>query len=710
MENLSRVLEKGGSTRMIESYVDVKVAAELTGENVRTIRRKATESKYISKCIQDTGAGRGGIKLQILVSSLPVDAQVKFLKKCTCLDDEASATATEDPKVIDVDMAAYKEKFGEEGMKEFINKHELVQEALEIEASAKKNKTKLWTQLAKKNGISFRSLERWVNDFKNFGPQALMKKVERSNKGKSSSTCMMAKLLLCQNRLDKNVKRKETTCLKRVLKYAEGEKGKNACKNCIYREGSDERNQALEEGMVLSECSMKEKNGIKVSDSISTINRILKKEIPEEALYYVFKGKRAWEAKYMQKATRDKPKLINEVWFGDHHVIDVFIKDKDGRIVKPWLTAWYDVASGCLVGWCLNTNPNSQTIAEAFMYGVVAKKDFPFIGLPLIAYTDNGKDYRSQVFEGGKIVDKSYGKGMPFSRDTMGILQSLGVENVHAQAYHGWAKPIERVFGTFEGNYVRELPGWCGSNPEERPAGFEKELKKLIREDKLLTMEELKDWFVGVLNDYHNTSHKGYGDKKPIDVYMSGEKARNDIPSIASLSLLKMEYKERTITTQGINFDNKLYWNQELADRHLINEKVQIRYNRENKDTILVIHDGRFICAANVKENLKMVREDEDKVAGHVANQKRQEREVKERVAELLGKPIRQPKKSKSNIVTGEVEKDKGNVTNLEHEKAMKAYKQATGDLKEKAIEEDGIVDEKFLKAGEEILKKVMNK
>lgn len=688
---------------MIDSYIDVKVAAELTGENLRTIYKKIDKGEYAINVNEKNK--------KVLVSSLPVDAQIKFLEKCkSCEDDEISAASAEKPKVIDVDIAAYKEKFGEEGMKEFINKHELVQEALEIEASAKKNKTKLWTQLAKKNGIGFRTLERWVNGFKEIGPQALMKKVERSNKGKSSSTCMMAKLLLCQNRLDKNVKRKETTCLKRVIKYADSDEGRNACKKCIYNENSDERDRALTYGLAIKECNIKEKNGIQVSRSIATVNRILKNEIPEEALYYVFKGKRAWEAKYMHKATREKPKLINEVWFGDHHVLDVFIKDKDGKVVKPWLTAWYDAASGCMVGWCLNTNPNSQTIAEALIYAIVAKKDFPFMGLPLIVYTDNGKDYRSQVFEGGNIVDKSYGKGMPFHKDTIGILKSLGIENIHAQAYHGWAKPIERWFGTFAGNYVRELPGWCGNNPKERPAGFEKELKKLIREDKLLTMEELKDWFINVLKEYHSTAHKGYGGRKPIDIYLTGEKARTDVPSIASLSLLKMEYTERTITTQGISFDSKLYWNQELADRHLINERVQIRYNRENKDTILVIHDGRFVCAANVKENLKMVREDDEKVAEHVASQKRQLREVKERVAELLGKPIKQPKKSNSNILTGDIERDKGNVTNLEHEKAMKAYKEATNDIKRKSIEESGVVDEKYLKTGEEILKKVMNK
>ncbi|RII34336.1 hypothetical protein D2A34_14425 [Clostridium chromiireducens] len=698
---------------MIESYIDVKVAAELTGEHVSTIRRKATESKYISKSIQDAGAGRGGLKLQILVSSLPMDAQLKFLEKCKNFqNDEISATSMEEEITIDIDMAAYKEKFGDEGMKEFIDKYELVQRALEIELTAKGNKTYLWGELAKNNGVSKRNLDRWVKGFKEFGAKALMKKIDRSNKGKTSSTCQAAKIMLFQMRLDKSIKRRETVCFKRVLEYAESIEGQKACDNCIFREGSEARKHAQEDGLEFAECDMKNKNGLKISRSIATLSRIFKNEIPEEVLHYVFKGRKAWEAKYMHKATREKPHIINEVWFGDHHVLDVFIKDKDGKIVKPWLTAWYDAASGCMVGWCLNTNPNSQTIAEAFSYGVCEKKDFPFYGLPAMVYTDNGKDYRSHAFEGGNIVEKSYGKGMPFNIETDGILKELGIENTHAQAYHGWAKPIERWFGTFAGNYVRELPGWCGNNPKERPEGYDKELKKLVKEDKILTMEELRDWFIKVLNEYHNIPHSGYGGRKPIDIYTEGEKARYDKPSWAVLSILKMEFTERTITTQGITFDNKLYWNKELADRHLINKKVKIRYNRENKDTIIVIHEGKFICAANVKENLKMVREDEDKVAEHIAGQRRQEREVKAKIAQLTGKPApKELKKSKSNILTGDIsEKDKGNVTSIEHEKAMKAYEEAIEGNKKKAADEAGIVDQKFLRTGEEILKKVMNK
>lgn len=699
---------------MIESYVDVKVAAKLTGEHVSTVRRKASENKYISRSISDAGVGKGGLKFQILVSSLSAEAQVKFIEEYN-VDNEIAVTSTEN-KIIDIDMVAYKEKFGQKGIEEFIKKYELVQEALELEVNAKKNNTKnktiLWAQLSKENGVSKRNLDRWVRGFKEFGSKALMKKIERSNKGQTSSTCLAAKTMLFQERLNKKIKRNETVCMDKVIEYANSEDGKKACENCIFREGSETRDQSEKDGLGFPKCTMKNKYGLKISTSNSTINRILKNEIPDEVLYYVFKGRKAWEAKYMHKATREKPKIINEVWFGDHHVLDVFIKDMQGKVVKPWLTAWYDGASGCIVGWCLSTNPNSQTIAEAFAYGVSEKNDFPFSGLPAIVYTDNGKDYRSHAFEGGKITDRSFGKGMPFNIETDGILKQLGIENVHAKAYHGWAKPIERFFGTFADKYVRELPGWCGRHPDERPENFEKDLKRLVKQDKLFTIDELKEWLINVLNDYHNTEHTGYNSRKPIDIYLKGEKVRQDKPSWAVLSILKMEFTERIITTQGINFDNKLYWHKDLADCHLINKKAKIRYNRENKDTIMVTYGGKFICAANVKQNLKMVREDEEKIAEHMSNQKRQEREVKEKISELLGKPIpKQLKKSTANILTGEIiEKDNGNVTSIEHEKAMKAYKEALNNKKNKINDNEGIVDKKYLETGEEILKKVMNK
>lgn len=122
--------------------------------------------------------------------------------------------------------------------------------------------------------------------------------------------------------------------------------------------------------------------------------------VSKEERDYMRKGRKDWEAKHMTKAIRKKPDLVNDVWFGDHHQFDVFVLDRRGRAVRPWLTAWYDIGSGVLVGWCISTNPNSETIAESFIRAVAEKPDSPIHGAPNAIYIDNGKDYRSHAFDG----------------------------------------------------------------------------------------------------------------------------------------------------------------------------------------------------------------------------------------------------------------------------------------------------------------------
>ncbi len=30
--------------------------------------------------------------------------------------------------------------------------------------------------------------------------------------------------------------------------------------------------------------------------------------------------------------------MTNEVWFGDHHKIDLFVLDENDNLVRPWMT------------------------------------------------------------------------------------------------------------------------------------------------------------------------------------------------------------------------------------------------------------------------------------------------------------------------------------------------------------------------------------
>ncbi|SKC68563.1 Mu transposase C-terminal domain-containing protein [Maledivibacter halophilus] len=677
----------------MKHWISTQNAAEICGVDESTIRRRISLGRIEVKEV----INEKNLKIYLVdLSSLPPEAQIKYFEK---ISGAREIGCTEEIN-IDADLASYREKHGEEGMHKLLKKYELVQRALSID----ENVTKLRKKLAKENEIGFRTLYNWIKDYEKNGLAGLMKK-EKSNKGKSMSFCLEAEMLMKSYYLTP-IRRTKTASYEKMVKEAE-RLGSEACDKCRFNQGSKLRKKLEAQGYVIETCKKENKKGMKYSKCSKSASRILN-SIPEEIVAYARRGKKYWEANFMHKADRKKPEIVNECWFGDHYRFNAFAVDKDGNVARPWLTAWYDIATGCMVGWCITMQPNSRTIAEAFIYGIQEKKDFPFWGVPKVVYTDNGKDYRSHAFEGGKIIEKKYANAIEYNLETEGLLKQLKVGNIHAKAYHGWVKPVERFFGTFSDKYVREIPGWCGTDPEERPETFAKDLKRLIKHNKLWTLDELKEWFVNiVLKEYHNTPHGGYGGKTPMELYMEKEKARYDKPSWAVLGICKMESEKRKISTQGIRFDNKIYWNIEL--KHLIGQWVKIKFNRENKDVIIVTHEGKYICAASVKEKLKMVFEDEEKVSNHVSNQRKQEREVKERIAELTGKSKPKPKKSSANTLTGEiVEGLKGNITVLEYEKAMKDYDKELKALKKDENKENkkNPAKKRFIKTGESVLKR----
>ena len=77
------------------------------------------------------------------------------------------------------------------------------------------------------------------------------------------------------------------------------------------------------------------------------------------------------------------------------------------------------------------------------------------------------------------------------------------------------------------------------------------------------------------------------------------------------------------------------------------------------------------------------------KFGNHVSALKQREHEVQERIAQLLGKPA-----------------PKANKISLEHEKAIREYKKA---MKKPEKVENGIIDEKLIKLGNEILQRVVS-
>ena len=567
---------------------------------------------------------------------IPVEEVLKRINtegRILWYESQSGLTAT----VSAADLATYKAGFGEKGIAE----------------------------LAKKNGVTSRTLRRWHAVYKTGGLAAIMDKVERKDKGKTRIMCQLAQDYIEAQMGDKR-KFPQTLVLERLRERAQ-ELGDNACDCCVYCDGSSAR-RALKPAQrdAYPVCQMAEGRMV-IPANRYAVNRVVA-AIPDAQLTYARRGKRAWEAAYMQKTKRVKQVMVNDVWFGDHHKLDLFVLDENGNLVRPWMTAWMDACSRKFVGWELTLEPNSDTVADSFCRAAVYTAGSDVHGLPRAIYIDNGKDYRSQRFEGDRFVEDDLGLLNAEFYEKEGLLRALGVAVHHALPYRGWSKDVERAFGTLE-DFIREMPGWCGDSPEERPEDNGRILRRLRERGELMYFETFAKCFAEkLLPKYEN--HIGEDGLSPDQRYHMAEKARSDTPDWATMAVFKSQCVKRVVSTQGVRLNNQLFWHPDMADA--IREQVTVYYNRGYNPSVTIFRGGRFLCEAKPVEMMNLIETDQERVAAHMADQKRQQRKITDRLAYLRQSTKRISREAYAEAID-EQRQRQATVTSLEARRAEAA-------------------------------------
>lgn len=205
--------------------------------------------------------------------------------------------------------------------------------------------------------------------------------------------------------------------------------------------------------------------------------------IPKDAIYFARYGPQAWDRKYGFSINRNYDEITcGEIWISDHAQLDVAVMTESGKTAFPWITAWRDMKSGKWLGWLLHVEaPNSDHIFQSFYYGV---KQY---GVPEHIYIDNGKDYRSKDFAGGRQnhrleVDE---------KSSRSLVQYLGIRVHFALPYNASAKNIERDFLKIKESFSKQMPGYRGGNTVERPEVLAQEIKT----GKLMHFDEFERLF-----------------------------------------------------------------------------------------------------------------------------------------------------------------------------------------------------------------------
>ena len=599
-----------------ERYIDTGTAARLLGTTPRRVTEMISDGKLEAVTVDGNRGGNSGARPLVAIASMPLDARVAYITQIDTLHPLPEGM-----------LAAYREAYPKTGMQVLWHRHQVVMEAKTDATFADYKKTTAARErIAAKYNISTRTLYRWCKAYDSEGIAGLMDKIEQSNKGVPKTLCLLAQDY-AKDRMF-GISRRTRAAAYDDLKKQAAALGKRACtNNCVHCADSLVRREFALAGMANEyELCDRAGNGMIVPQSSATFNRFVS-TIPKDEMAYARHGKRYWEAKYMPKAERERPTKVNECWFGDHHMMDIIVVDEDNNnaLVRPWITVWSDAATGCLVGFCVTTSPNSTTITETFIRAIMKKSGSEFWGMPCFIYIDNGKDYRSKKFEGERETEHVLGR-LNESLGSGGILSQLGVAVIHAQPYKAWSKTIERIFGTIEKRWGRELPGWIGNSPSARPEVMTTaKVRKMAENGEILTFKQFEQVFrQQAVEQYHN---ERFGNElSPIEQYRLLPRAREDMPSWDVLDFIRNESASRKVFPKGIKMDNCWYWHDDL--RRLVDKYVTVRFDKEDMSVVTIVDNKHFICHATVKERLAMINADPDKLAAHLQKQRGTQHEV----------------------------------------------------------------------------------
>lgn len=281
-----------------------------------------------------------------------------------------------------------------------------------------------------------------------------------------------------------------------------------------------------------------------------------------------------WRGSRLSIKTRDGKDLqvehSNQVWQCDHTPADILLVDQHGKILgRPWLTTVIDSYSRCIMGINLGYDaPSSQVVALALRHAILPKQygseyglheQWGTSGLPQHFYTDGGKDFRSNH------------------------LQQIGVQLgfvCHLRDRPSEGGSVERPFKTFNTELFSTLPGYTGSNVQERPEEAEKEAS--------YTLRQLEQNLVRyIVDNYNQRLDARMGDQTRFQRWESGLIAVPDLLSERDLDICLMKQARRQIQRGGyLQFENLMYRGEYLAG--YAGESAVLRYDPRDITKILV--------------------------------------------------------------------------------------------------------------------------
>jgi len=491
-----KIIKSDNLLSVNDVFVSVAEAGNLLCVSPQAVRKNCKAGKYITKTV----TGNGGLQYQILLSSLPESAQTAYWKQQI---PDAEITL---PADIEINSEIYSQTPDYNRSK--ADKYLAVLKASE--------------------GLAGRELKAFIAawnqkhpEMKTSYPRILDARKKYEQEGVSALTAKYG------HRAGETVTSDEDYQLFKSLYLTENRSSAQSCHAAVLGMAVRLRGVARED-----------------FPSVHAFTRRLEKEMPEPAIFLARHGHSAWYRKYANYVDRDYSDIrAGEVWVSDHAQIDVAVRyDKNAKPAFPWVTAWRCFKTGMWLGYVLNVgNPNSDWIFQAFY------KAAETYGLPSDIIIDNGKDYRSKDFAGGRrkfhvAVDEPH---------TTAMVSMLDITPHFALPYNAQTKPIERDFLKIKEGLSRHLVGFRGGNVVERPEKLIEEIKA----DKILNFDEFREIFAFYIKEVlvkMPSKGKNLCGLAPIQLFNQGFTEKREVSKDALKLFCTRTAQPSSITRNGV--------------------------------------------------------------------------------------------------------------------------------------------------------------
>lgn len=535
-------------------WITIKEGGQLLNISERTLKYQCKIGKYIAEKVR----GNGGYQYRILLSSLPNDAQIRYLSKKTTPDSRPNA----------VRLSQRQETIAL-AWGDFLNLYEQFNSGKEYGriVAAKKlfveryNRGEFPHLLKILGTLTYPTVERqrkkWIDagrDYQILSPQYRTMK-SRSITAEQSEILLSYALRPNQLRI-----------------------------NEVIRQARNEM----------------EIRQIACHQSDMTLRRWLQDWKKNNYNLWILarEGEKALNDFVLPYINRDRDKIeVGDILVADGHNLNFeIINPFTGKPKRMILILVYDFKSSMPLGWEIMPTENVRSIASAYRRAILNLK---FI--PRVFYLDNGKAFSAKYFSGKDL-------------QINGLFERLGCKVINAWSYHAQSKPIERFFETF-GELERLIPTYTGTSIEDRPARLKRGEKwhgrmyEKITQGTVPTLLEthytIADWFAQYVQ---RPQQQGYlKGQTPLSVYMASLDRVQEQPGFSSRSInpeeldyLMMNSEIKSLYRNGILFMGRYYYHDDLFSMQKgRGHKFLIRYDVENLDNILVyLPSGEFLCKA----------------------------------------------------------------------------------------------------------------